>query len=46
MKISIVTLRGLINLLKTLHFMNKKLFNEIKYRPSNGLSEIVKNLNN
>tara|TARA_E500000331_G_scaffold123539_1_gene121051 strand:+ start:17256 stop:18155 length:900 start_codon:yes stop_codon:yes gene_type:complete len=32
-------------LTKNLTFSNKKLFNEIKYRPSNGLSEIVKNLN-
>ena len=33
-------------LTKNLTFSNKKLFNEIKYRPSNGLSEIAKNLNN
>ena len=33
-------------LTKNLTFSNKKLFNEIKYRPSNGLSDIVKNLNN
>ena len=33
-------------LTKNLTFSNKKLFNDIKYRPSNGLSEIVKNLNN
>jgi nucleoside-diphosphate-sugar epimerase len=32
-------------LTKNLTFSNKKLFNEIKYRPSNGLSDIVKNLN-
>ena len=33
-------------LTKNLTFSNKKLFNEIKYRPSKGLSEIAKNLNN
>lgn len=33
-------------LTKNLTFSNEKLFNEIKYRPSKGLSEIVKNLNN
>ena len=33
-------------LTKNLTFSNKKLFNDIKYRPSNGLSDIVKNLNN
>ena len=33
-------------LTKNLTFSNKKLFNEIKYRPSRGLSEIAKNLNN
>jgi GlcNAc-P-P-Und epimerase len=33
-------------LTKNLTFSNKKLFNEIKYRPSGGLSEIAKNLNN
>ena len=33
-------------LTKNLTFSNKKLFNEIKYRPSRGLCEIVKNLNN
>ena len=33
-------------LTKTLTFSNKKLFNDIKYRPSKGLSDIVKNLNN
>ena len=33
-------------LTKNLTFSNKKLFKDIKYRPSNGLSEIVKNLNN
>lgn len=32
-------------LTKNLTFSNKKLFDEIKYRPSNGLSDIVKNLN-
>ena len=32
-------------LTKNLTFSNKKLFNEIKYRPSRGLSEIAKNLN-
>jgi nucleoside-diphosphate-sugar epimerase len=31
---------------KNLTFSNKKLFNEIEYRPSKGLSDIVKNLNN
>jgi GlcNAc-P-P-Und epimerase len=33
-------------LTKNLTFSNKKLFNQIKYRPSKGLSDIVKNLNN
>ena len=33
-------------LTKNLTFSNKKLFNEIKYRPSRGLSEIAKTLNN
>ena len=33
-------------LTKNLTFSNKKLFNDIKYRPSKGLSDIVKNLNN
>ena len=33
-------------LTKNLTFSNKKLFNEIKYRPSRGLSDIAKNLNN
>lgn len=33
-------------LTKNLTFSNKKLFNEIKYRPSKGLSEIANNLNN
>ena len=33
-------------LTKNLTFSNKKLFNEVKYRPSKGLSEIAKNLNN
>jgi len=33
-------------LTKNLTFSNKKLFTYIKYRPSNGLSDIVKNLNN
>ena len=32
-------------LTKNLTFSNKKLFNEIKYRPSRGLSDIAKNLN-
>ena len=31
---------------KNLTFSNKKLFNDIKYRPSKGLSDIVKNFNN
>ena len=35
-----------IKLTTNLTFSNKKLFNEIKYRPSRGLSEIAKNLNN
>ena len=33
-------------LTKNLTFSNKKLFNDINYRPSKGLSDIVKNLNN
>lgn len=33
-------------LTKDLTFSNTKLFNDIKYRPHNGLSDIVKNLNN
>ena len=33
-------------LTKNLTFSNKKLFNDIKYRPSKGLSDILKNLNN
>jgi len=33
-------------LTKNLTFSNKKIFNDIKYRPSKGLSDIVKNLNN
>jgi nucleoside-diphosphate-sugar epimerase len=33
-------------LTKNLTFSNKKLFNDIKYRPSKGLSDIVKHLNN
>lgn len=33
-------------LTKNLTFSNKKLFNDIKYRPSRGLADIVKNLNN
>ena len=33
-------------LTKNLTYSNKKLFNDIKYRPSKGLSDIVKNLNN
>ena len=33
-------------LTKNLTFSNKKIFNYIKYRPSKGLSDIVKNLNN
>lgn len=33
-------------LTRNLTFSNKKLFNDIKYRPSRGLIDIVKNLNN
>ena len=33
-------------LTKNLTFSNKKLFNDINYRPSKGLSDIVKNLKN
>lgn len=33
-------------LTKNLTFSNKKLFNDIKYRPSKGLTDIVKNLKN
>ena len=33
-------------LTKNLTFSNEKLFNEIRYRPSSGLLEITKNLNN
>ena len=33
-------------LTKNLTFSNKKLFDKIKYRPSRGLSEIAKNLDN
>ena len=33
-------------LTKDLTFDNDKIFNDIEYRPSKGLSDIVKNLNN